>query len=100
MVAVPKETKHHGNNNNKLHSNNNMVAINRYRVARNNSGINGEVITIQEVDQEVMVEPVEVTDIKKKKQNRKKKSAVRTKQSTMILLTTVNRANDIEEISF
>ena len=61
MVAVPKETKHHGNNNNKLHSNNNMVAINRYRVARNNSGINGEVITTREVDQEVMVEPEAVS---------------------------------------
>ena len=76
MVAVPKETKHHGNNNNKLHSNNNMVAINRYRVARNNSGINGEVITTQEVDQEVMVEPEEVTDIKKKQKKQKTKKKI------------------------
>jgi len=70
MVAVPKETKHHGNNNNKLHSNNNMVAISRYQVARNNSGINGEVtITIQVVDQEAMEEPEEVTDIKNRNIN-------------------------------
>ena len=59
MVAVPKETRHHGNNNNKPH--NSMVVINRYQVALNNNGINGEVIiTIREVDREAMAEVMDI----------------------------------------